>query len=230
MTNDMTNRQGTDLATPVRDPFAAYAAKMVVQQGNYLSFKAGEYLYGQNSEELKLGTRLAANMLGLRVGWRRWRSAKVEQDLTQPLVDGIPEPDDQHRHELGDTDSQLWDLGANGDPMDPWQWTSILELVDATGEKYIYSTGSKGGKGAIGALCDQYNKQRRAHPDQVPIIELGRDFYTHPSYGKTYFPVFTIVGWTDEDNLVIPEAQPGLPPMEAMTKGAPAAGPKKTRF
>jgi hypothetical protein len=65
----------------------------------------------------------------------------------------------------------------------------------------------------------------------VPIIELGRDYYTHPSYGKTYFPVFTIVGWTEEDNLVIPEAQPELPPMEAMTKGAPPpAGPKKTRF
>ena len=34
----------------------------------------------------------------------------------------------------------------------------------------------------------------------LPIITLGRDSYVHPEYGKTYVPVFEIVGWTDADN------------------------------
>jgi hypothetical protein len=35
----------------------------------------------------------------------------------------------------------------------------------------------------------------------VPVLELGSGFYMHDQYGKTYFPIFTIVDWADETTL-----------------------------
>jgi hypothetical protein len=185
-----------DLLDPRNDPYAAYGAK-VGTTGQYLTFKQGEFLAGQNADELKLGTKLVANMPGLRIGWRRWFAAQVTDDLTEPLISG---PVTQRRESLGDNNQDLWERDDRGEPRDPWQLTNILEFSDGDGNVYIYSTGSKGGIGAIGRLCKEYGNERRQRPGMLPIITLGRDFYTHPRFGKTYFPVFTIVGWTDENN------------------------------
>jgi hypothetical protein len=226
-------RSSAAIAPMGGDPYAAYGAK-VGTQGQFLSFKNGEFLYGQNDTELPLGSRLAANMAGLRIGWRRWFDAKVTDDLTELLIDC---PAVAQRTALGDNDSALWETDKDGKPRDPWQLTNVLELVNGEGEAFIYSTGSKGGIGAIGRLCKEYGKQYRQRPGMVPIIELGRDSYTHPEYGKTYFPVFTIVDWGDENALVIEDAPaeeervaPPSPKPEPAPTPAPAASSKKTRF
>jgi hypothetical protein len=205
MNSVATNVNGTALTTTGSDPYSAYGAKVGVQ-GLFLSFKNGEFLYGQSGDVLPLGTRLAANMGGLRVGWRRWYGEQVTDDRTELLVDSVPmEP----RSALGDMDPALWETGTDGRKRDPWQLTNILELVDAAGQQYIYATGAKGGIGAIGRLCAAYGKEFRQRPGMVPIIELGADFYMHKEFGKTYFPTFTLVDWSDETVLEIdePEAQ-----------------------
>ena len=61
------------------DPFSAYGAKVSVGNHQFLTFKNGEYLYGQNANVLPLKTRLAANMPGLRVGWRRWWGSRKSE-------------------------------------------------------------------------------------------------------------------------------------------------------
>lgn len=195
--NDLDLIQNTrrEIVSTGSDPFAAYGAK-VGKTGQYLSFKNGEFLYGQTNEELPLDSRLIANMPGLRIGWRRWFDGQVTDDLTELLVDQVPM---RPRTELGDNDPALWERDDTGKPRDPWQLTNVLELSDGE-ETYIYSTGSKGGIGAIGRLCTAYARERRQRPDMLPIIKLGRDFYNHAQYGKTYFPVFEIVGWTDAED------------------------------
>lgn len=203
------------------DPFSAYGAKVSIGH-QFLTFKNGEYLYGQNANVLPLKTRLAANMPGLRVGWRRWWGSQVE-DRTVRLIDGQPpEP----RSELGDLDESLWERNDTGQPRDPWQMSNILELVDAEGQSYLYTTSSKGGIGAIGRLCEQYGKLYRQRPGKTPIVELSNNFYIHPQYGKTYVPEFPIVDWAADGVLTeikTAEAQPAKPV-------TPSPGNKAPRF
>jgi hypothetical protein len=194
------------------DPFTAYGMRAGgAAGGQYLSFKNGEFLYGQNSTMLPLGTRLVANMQGLRVGWRRWQDSQVTDDLTVPLIERRPlEP----RNSLGDNDPQMWSKGPDGRPRDPWQMTNILEMVDQQGQKFIFSTGSKGGVGAIARLSAEYGKLYRQKPGLAPIIALANDWYAHPEYGKTYVPEFNIVGWANpetlepDDDVVLPGIDP----------------------
>lgn len=197
---------GTDVLDTRDDPYAQHG-RQAGGEGQYLSFKNGEFLYGQNSEELPIGTQLVANMPGLRWGWRCWRDSQVVEDLTEPVAEMRPT---ERRSNLGDNDPAAWERDNTGKPRDPWALTYILELADQAGEKYLYSTTSKGGIGAVRRMCEEYAREYRQRPDEMPIIELGRDFYNHPQYGKTYFPVFTIVGWTDADDPQIAAPAPSV--------------------
>jgi hypothetical protein len=204
--HELTLRQSRSLQTGV-DPFAAYGAKnRSVGGANFLSFKAGEWLYGSNESVLPLNTRLAANMNGLRVGWRKWWSAQVVDDRTTLLIEQVPlEP----RQSLGDLDESLWELSPEGKARDPWTVTNMLELVDVkTGATYLYTTQSKGGIGCIASLCEAYSKLGRQQPEgYTPVVTNGNDYYTHQAYGKTYVPVLTIVGWLDENGKPAGEAE-----------------------
>ena len=46
-----------------------------------------------------------------------------------------------------------------------------------------------------------YGKRVQAKGDEagLPIIELRSDSYKHRTYGKIFFPVMHIVGWTGPD-------------------------------
>lgn len=207
------------------DPFTSYAAKVTQQTGQFLTFKNGEYLYGQDAAELPLGTKLAANVAGLMIGWRRWFGGKVTDDLLDLLTEQKPLPT---RSALGDNDPAMWEKDdRSGAPRDPWMFTNSLTLVDNEGETYIYSTGSKGGLNAIGQLCKAYGQEYRQRSGMVPIVELANDFYIHATYGKTYVPVFNLVGWTDEGAIEMgatDESGPAELPAPA-PKGQRAANP-----
>jgi hypothetical protein len=203
MTGSMTTTRGGALATSDANPYTAYGDKVGLR-GTFLTFKNGEFLYGQEGASIPLGTRMVANMKGFRVGWRRWMDNKVMDDLTELLSDMIPQ---QPRSALGDMDSQMWERDLQGKARDPWQFTNILELVDEQGEIFIYSTGAKGGINALGRLCKQYGNLFKQKPGMAPILELGADFYMHTEYGKTWVPVFKITGWADEATLATEEPE-----------------------
>lgn len=210
MTNETNLANGgamTPASVPAQigpDPYTSYAAKAIQQQGLFLTFKNGEFLAGQDGTEVKIGTRLAANMEGLMIGWRRWFGGQVTDDLLELLSDQKPLP---RRESLGDNDPALWEKDdRSGAPRDPWMFTNSLQMVDNAGEIYIYSTGSKGGLNAIGKLCKAYGLEYRMRPGMIPVIELANDFYMHAKYGKTYVPVFNLVGWTKADKLSLGDA------------------------
>lgn len=201
------------------DPFLAYGQANTFAEGQFLSFKNGEWLYGMNQEVLPIGTKVAVNMLGMRTGWRRWESRQVVDDRTSLLTDRQPP---LPRSALGDNDQSLWEK-LEGRPRDPWAMTMIVEMVDGSGEKYIYSTSSFGGRKCLNELCVSFGKERRLRPGQVPIVELGADTYDHKSYGRTWEPILKIVQWAHEGSLEVVEDTPPLPPSGPPAEEAKAA-------
>jgi hypothetical protein len=88
----------------------------------------------------------------------------------------------------------------------------------------------------------------RQHPGQLPVVQLETDSYKHDDYGKVYVPVFKLINWASEAELVelfgpgagevpddpAPETQPeskqlAAPKETAADKKAETAKPK-TRF
>lgn len=222
------------------DPYAAYGQEAASGNGDFLKFSKGEWLKGQEDEEVELGTRLAANMGELSIGWIRWEDGKPAERRMGLLSQGHKP---ELRPELGYTDQAEWETDdETGQPKDPWNFTNELPLANPdNGEQMTWSAASKGGIGAIGNLCKAYGREYRQRDGQVPIVELGRDSYKHKKYGKTYVPVATIVDWVANGSVPAPaqddddDGQDSLP-LEPQTSGAekPAASGKtadsKPRF
>jgi hypothetical protein len=222
--NDMTTiEQSGALAAPGGyDPFAAYGQE-AANAGAFLKFSKGEWLLGQNDDEIALGRKLAANMDELSIGWIRWVDGKPAERRMGLLAQGYkPEA----RDALGHTDQDLWEEDEAGKPKDPWNFTNELPLADPDdGEQMTFSASSKGGIGAIGNLCKAYAREYRSKAGKTPVIELGRDSYKHSVYGKTYVPVMTITGWVENGSVPIPAPDGG-----DEDEPAPKATGSKTRF
>jgi hypothetical protein len=63
-----------------------------------------------------------------------------------------------------------------------------------------YTTTSVGGKKAVQALAVAIATQVDKDQDKpVPVVELGKEHYTHKSYGRIYTPVFKVVEWVGMD-------------------------------
>lgn len=219
-----TNTGGAVAMAGGYDPFAAYGQEAASGSGNFLKFSKGEWLLGQNDDEIALGRRLAANMNELSIGWIRWADGKPAERRMGLLAQGYKP---ESRDALGYTDQTAWDVDeTSGKPKDPWNFTNELPLADPdTGEQMTFSASSKGGIGAIGNLCKAYGKEYRAQGGKVPVLELGRDSYKHPTYGKTYVPVLTIGEWVDDSSLA---AAPSGDEQEEAPAAKAAGG--KTRF
>ena len=71
------------------DPYLDYGIEAATAGANFLKFsRDGQgFTYGMDSTPLPLGTKLAANMAGVRVGWLKWLDGKPEL----PRADLAPE-------------------------------------------------------------------------------------------------------------------------------------------
>ncbi len=48
-----------------------------------------------------------------------------------------------------------------------------------------------------------YGRRLKKHDDdKLPVIELGTSSYDHPAYHEVFIPVFRIVGWKSEAELM----------------------------
>jgi hypothetical protein len=156
-------------------------------------------MYGEDSTDMPLGTKLLANMDELMVGWIRWQDNKPTDHVMGRVSDNYQPP---RRDELGDRDKSQWEIdGETGRERDPWQFSNyLLMLGDEEGDEpqlFTFTTSSRGGLNAIGSLCTSYGKVLRQKPDQFPVIKTGTGSYMHSnkSYGRIKFPTLEIVGW-----------------------------------
>lgn len=229
--NELSTMQtGGALAAPGGyDPFAAYGQDAASGGGDFLKFSKVEWQKGQNNEEVPMGTKLAACIEELSIGWIRWGDGKPVERRFGLLASGYkPET----RDALGHTDQDLWETDKEGKPIDPWSFTNELPVADPdTGEQMTISMSSKGGIGAMGNLCKAYARERAARVGSTPIIELGRDSYIHREYGKLYVPVMTIADWIADGSVPLPAVDGGSEnaPVSEPAAAKTTAG-SKTRF
>jgi hypothetical protein len=74
-----------------------------------------------------------------------------------------------------------------------------LTRLDAGGETYQFTVGSKGGLRCLSALTRAYGKRVAEKKSGLPVCELQSDSYKHRTYGKIFFPVMHVVCWTGSD-------------------------------
>jgi hypothetical protein len=82
-----------------------------------------------------------------------------------------------------------------------------------------YTTTSVGGKKVVQALADAIATQvEKDQSKPVPVVELGKEHYTHKSYGRIFTPVFKVIEWvgmdaeTSEPNTEVESAFDDSPP------------------
>jgi hypothetical protein len=166
--------------------------------GRLLKFnKFGEYRAGQDEDQIKSGTVLAAYMPSFCIGYQRWEDNRRVEAIMGPIGEGFVPP---RRGDLGHTDQSKWQTFDDGRPKDPWQLTNTVVFVaPETLDLYTYSTASKGGIGALALLCRSHGVHVRQFPHEVPLVALDVSSYQHPNreYGEVRYPVFRVTGWVD---------------------------------
>jgi len=253
--NDITKSNNASV-TPIRpgalDPFQSYGEQTTQRNivGQLLKFTKGDYVCGENNEEVEEGTQFVAVMDELLIGWIRWSENRPTDHIMGKIAQSYQPP---RRNELGDMDKDQWETDATGQLRDPWQFSNylLLKSLDEHGEGeeglYTFTTSSRGGLNAIGLLCKKYGGLSRQHPNEWPVIAIGVGSYNHSDFGRIKFPTFEIVGWVPravvtEGLAVLPEtlgkedadpvdaiAKAAHKPVKAAAKSAPTAK-SKARF
>jgi hypothetical protein len=187
------------------NPYEQYGDQMTMRPivGRLLKFSKGDYLAGEDQEEIAAGTQLVVQMDQLMIGWIKWVDNKPEQQLMGPLAEGfVP----ARRGDLGDHDESQWEVDTSGKARDPWQFSNYVIMKEpgkpaVDDDLYTFTTSSRGGLQAMGDLCKNYGKEMRTRPDEWPVIELGVDSYQHSNkeFGRIKIPTLKIVGWESKD-------------------------------
>ena len=187
------------------DPYSAYGQAVAGDGAQFLKFIKGEFQYGSDNEPLTLGTKLVPNMSELKAGFIKWRNGEPVNHAMVHIAESQAMP---CREDLDAQDKNEWEADPNGVAVDPWSFTNLLPFKNPeTGLEFIFTTSSKGGIGAVGKLATAYGSQRLKHDGKLPIVEIGSGSYHHKTYGEVAFPIFRIIGWQTEAELIAGEAE-----------------------
>ena len=182
------------------DPYAAYGQAVAADATPFLKFIKGKFQFGQDGEPLPLGTKLVPHMGELKIGFIKWQNGKPINEITVRIADSEPVP---QREDLDAKDASAWEMDSNGVAIDPWGKINTLPFKNPeTGEQYVYTTGSRGGIDAIGKLSTAYGSHRQKHDGKMPIVQIGAGSYQHKTHGEVFYPVFRIVSWASEADLI----------------------------
>ena len=80
-----------------------------------------------------------------------------------------------------------------------------------TTELFTFVTSSITGRRAVGNLLRHYDRMRRTHPDELPVVRLKVGGYQHRDerVGWVATPVFAVVGRAPRDSATKPDTSPG---------------------
>jgi hypothetical protein len=234
--NELATQQSREVGQVNGNFFQSYGDQVSQKSivGKLLKFSKGDFLVGEDNDEVAEGTQYVANMDELMVGWIKWSDSKPEEQIMGRVSEGYQAP---KRSSLGDDDKSRWEVDEQGRERDPWQFSNYL-ILKTPGENdednlFTFTTSSRGGLNAIGELCKAYGKAMRQRPDEFPIIALKVGSYQHSNkaYGRIKFPIFEVVGWAGKAEFA--EALDNEAPAEsapAPAKKASAKGAAQTRF
>lgn len=213
-----------------RNAFEAYGDQASQRSivGTLLKFSKGDWLAGEDQEDVEVGTKYVANMDQLMVGWIKWVDNKPVEQIMGPVAEGFQPP---RRNTLGDEDESEWEIDENTSrPRDPWQFSNYIVLqAEDSDELFTFATSSRGGLGAIGELSKAYGKEMRSRPDEYPVIEIGTTSYQHRDkrIGRIYVPTFKIVDWQPKSDFAVEGAEAEVEEVKPAPKKAATSGKKK---
>ena len=166
--------------------------------------RTGHWVFGADQTEAESDSTWAVNPFSFVHGFIAWGDGEVLAEKLVPVTEPLPELE-----------------AAPPGAKKGWEPQTGLSLKcisgEDTGMEARFTTTSVGGRKAVQALAVEIATQ--VDKDQgkpVPIVKLGKDHYTHKSYGRIYTPVFEVVEWVSMDG----EAEPAA-------EAAPAAGRRR---
>ena len=169
--------------------------------------KGGHWVFGADQTEVEDDSTWAVNPFSFVHGFIAWGDGEVLAEKLVPVTEPLPELE-----------------AAPPGAKKGWEPQTGLSLKcisgEDTGMEARFTTTSVGGRKAVQTLAVEIATQ--VDKDQgkpVPIVKLGKDHYTHKSYGRIYTPVFEVVEWVSMDG----EATPA----EAEAEAAPASGRRR---
>jgi hypothetical protein len=177
-----------------------------------LKFSKGSFVIGEAGEEMQAGTEFTVLMAEALCGWIKWENAKPVEHRMGRIADNYVPP---RRDDLGDVDRAAWEEGADGRARDPWQFTNYIVMKrEPDAELFTFVAASRGSLMAVGDLCREYARHAEKHPDQYPVVKLFSGTYEHKvkAYGRIAYPVFTIAGWTQKEELDLAATASNEPP------------------
>jgi hypothetical protein len=140
------------------------------------------------------------------IGWIRfYNDGETPRRVMGAVYDGFTLP---RRETLGDMDEAEWPTGPSGESSDPWKHQNALVLQHTdTRELYTFVTTSITGRTAVANLLRHYNRTRKTHPDELPVVRLRAGGFNSkkPGVGWVSVPVFAIVGHVSGDASAKPD-------------------------
>lgn len=213
-----------------RNAFEAYGDQVSSRNivGTLIKFTKGDWVKGEDMEDVEVGTKFVANMDHLLVGWIKWWENKPVEQIMGPVAEGFQPP---RRNTLGDEDEDEWEVDeTSGKPRDPWQFSNYLIMKNVDDDElFTFATSSRGGLGAVGEMCKHYGKEMRSRPDDYPIIEIGTSSYQHQNkqYGRIYVPILKVVDWQAKSEFNMDGVEEEVEEVKPAPKKAAAGGKKR---
>lgn len=222
--NALTTTANTALAgADVANPFAA--AGSGAGSTTYMKFKgaSGDFLYGQDEDEMPYGTQFGADIENSEWVWSFWWEGEVLETVNvrvsqDPLAyenepDRLPEDYDGDMS-LEEIRAEQADRKSNF--MDGWSCQAVLtmRLIGGKaleednelefGEDFTIKLNQGVSLNAFRSLLNSFGRLYRLKQGLVPVVEISARSYVskNKSVGKRYTPVLKIADWKSEEELL----------------------------
>ena len=175
--------------------------------------KTGHWVFGANQTEVEDDSTWAINPFSFVHGFIAWGDGEVLAEKMGSVSQPLPELD-----------------AAPPGAKKGWETQVGMSIKCLTGEdkgmEARYTTTSVGGKKGVQALAVAIATQvEKDQAKPVPVVELGKEHYTHKSYGRIFTPIFKVLDWVGMDG----EAQAEEAPEELDAPEAEAAPVRRRR-
>jgi len=192
-----------DFIEKLRSGIAQSRASTIIVGGKaflILQKQDGQWVYGQNREEVQQGSSWAINPLSFRHGWVCWAGDRAKKaGLLGEVWAPVHEPKPAKPAPIDDDEFQ------EARAFD----AKCLDGEDA-GLEVQHKINSAGGLERIDKLLGELQVQLGQDPlHPCPVVQLDSDWYTHSRYGKIYKPIYEVVDWATMDGQLASAVQLG---------------------
>lgn len=165
--------------------------------------KTGHWVFGADQTEIEDDATWAVNPFSFVHGYIAWGDGEVLAEKMTSVSQPLPELD-----------------AAPPGAKKGWETQVGMSIKCLSGEdkgmEARYTTTSVGGKKAVQALAVAIASQVEKDQDKpVPVVALGKEHYTHKSYGRIYTPIFEVKEWVGMDGDVSEQSEEAPEQIEA---------------